>query len=740
MKKLLSLFLCICMCLTAFSALSFTAAAGPGYKVYVNGEAVSDSINVNGGTASVSYDSSTETLTLTLDNCMIGKTYSDGLNAYSVYVSTDAPHFKLELIGYNECASSLRIEDMYNYDNGTTLITSGPAKDGELTVRGRFSIEKGDLSVDACKLRLTGEQTNGSYAAYIRGNFTIGKPALKGGSTYDTPSFEVSTDRNIGLFIFGHLLINNGYNTFSGKNYGLVCSNWGDDSIFSVTGGHTDCSGSRAAVLILALKEGCTNLIDFAAGYGETSGNVLSKSAPFYDSIGYENAVYFSWLPNGSSEQLTVSSKPEENILDGTFTTNAAKSCSFGSMPSVFVTYDAGDYGQINGEQTVYQTYTSGQKIGVLPVPVNTTFKTGTFNNMYFEGWCVGDSYEPIDENFVVESGVILNAIWREGQGTPFTDVKGSSWFKEAANYCYTQNLISGTGDGTTFSPDMVCSRAMVVSILYRLSGEPYVWEGDNQFSDVKNSAWYAKGVIWAANNGIVSGIGGGKFAPDASITREQLASIMERYASFRGLCDPDAGVMLSGFPDSDKVSSWAGNGMAWAVGMGLISGKPNKTDGRNYLDPKGTATRAEFASILLRYLKATEGELTYYVGDQFRVTVPYLWQGNVVCETSDSTAFGMTISFYCKQEHELSGAGRLFGLVFDPDHEYLNLPHWQFFGSMLDSDYQIAYNVVFDLPTDVQFNVEPSSPLATEYFSMFEFKDAIQIESDWYTLSFGVG
>ncbi|MCQ2419367.1 MAG: S-layer homology domain-containing protein [Clostridia bacterium] len=740
MKKLLSLFLCICMCLTAFSALSFTAAAGPGYKIYVNGEAVSDSINVNGGTASVSYDSSTETLTLTLDNCMIGKTYSDGLNAYSVYVSTDAPHFKLELIGYNECASSLRIEDMYNYDNGTTLITSGPAKDGELTVCGRFSIEKGDLSVDACKLRLTGEQTNGSYAAYIRGNFTIGKPALKGGSTYDTPSFEVSTDRNIGLFIFGHLLINNGYNTFSGKNYGLVCSNWGDDSIFSVTGGHTDCSGSRAAVLILALKEGCTNLIDFAAGYGETSGNVLSKSAPFYDSIGYENAVYFSWLPNGSSEQLTVSSKPEENILDGTFTTNAAKSCSFGSMPSVFVTYDAGDYGQINGEQTVYQTYTSGQKIGVLPVPVNTTFKTGAFNNMYFEGWYVGDTYEGtlIDENYVLTSGIQLHALWMEGNGKSFKDVKDSSWYKEAANYCSIKGLISGTGDGSTFSPDMVCSRAMVVSILYRLSGEPYVWEGDNQFSDVKNSAWYAKGVIWAANNGIVSGIGGGKFAPDASITREQLASIMMRYASFRGLRDPDSHMMLIGFPDSDKISSWAGEGMSWAAGSGLISGKPNAADGRNYLDPQGTATRAEFASILLRYLKSTDGALTFYVNNLFRVSVPYLWQGNVVCETFSGTT-GDGISFYCKQENELSGAGRICGLVFDPDHEYLNLPHFEYFCAMMDSG-NIAYNAVFDLPTDVQCNEDPTSPLAAEYFSMFEMHKAIQVESDWYTLSFGVG
>lgn len=418
----------------------------------------------------------------------------------------------------------------------------------------------------------------------------------------------------------------------------------------------------------------------------------------------------------------------------------SALSFSADAEPSVpvFVTFNAGDYGLIAGEHSVYLTYPQGGKIGVLPIPVNETFKSGTFNNMYFEGWCVGDSYEPIDENFVVESGMELNAIWREGQGTPFKDVKDSSWFKEAANYCYGQGLISGTGDGTTFSPNMVCSRAMVVSILYRLSGSPTVWES-NPFSDVKNT-WYTDGIIWAASNSIVSGDGKGKFKPDDSITREQLASIMMRYADFRGLCDPDAGMMLIGFPDNAKISSWAGNGMAWAVGMGLISGKPNKTDGQNYLDPKGTATRAEFASILLRYIKATDGARTFYVGDLFRVTVPILWQGNVVCETSESTAFGKTISFYCKQEHELSGAGRLFGLVFDPGHEYFNLPHWEFFGSMLDSDMKIAYNVVLDLPTDVQCNEDPTSPLASEYFSMSQYKDAIQVYSDYYTLSFGVG
>ena len=178
--------------------------------------------------------------------------------------------------------------------------------------------------------------------------------------------------------------------------------------------------------------------------------------------------------------------------------------------------------------------------------------------------------------------------------GLPFTDVKAGDWFYEAVKYAYDNKLMDGTSS-TTFAPLMTTNRAMIVTILWRLEGSPVVNYAMN-FSDVESGVWYTEAVRWAAAEGIVKGYSDTVFAPDDTVTREQLATILYRYAEYKEY-DVSAKGDLTTFADGSTVSTWAADGMTWAVGAQLITGK----DGGK-LDPTGTATRAEVATMLMRF------------------------------------------------------------------------------------------------------------------------------------------
>ncbi|HIZ93655.1 MAG TPA: S-layer homology domain-containing protein, partial [Candidatus Flavonifractor avicola] len=178
--------------------------------------------------------------------------------------------------------------------------------------------------------------------------------------------------------------------------------------------------------------------------------------------------------------------------------------------------------------------------------------------------------------------------------GLPFTDVKADDWFYEAVKYAYDNKLMDGTSS-TTFAPLMTTNRAMIVTILWRQAGSPVVNYAMN-FSDVESGVWYTEAVRWAAAEGIVKGYSDTVFAPDDTVTREQLATILYRYAEYKEY-DVSAKGDLTTFADGSTVSTWAADGMTWAVGAQLITGK----DGGK-LDPTGTATRAEVATILMRF------------------------------------------------------------------------------------------------------------------------------------------
>ena len=177
----------------------------------------------------------------------------------------------------------------------------------------------------------------------------------------------------------------------------------------------------------------------------------------------------------------------------------------------------------------------------------------------------------------------------------PFTDVSTSDWFYSDVMFVYENGLFSGT-DSRSFSPNASMTRVMLVTVLYRLEGEP-AGTGSSSFSDVRSGSYYEKAVAWAAANGIVTGTGSTSFSPDAKVTREQLAAILYRYAQYKKL-DTDAGAKLDSFSDAGNVSGYASEALSWAVSEGLINGASGR------LMPKGDATRAQVAAILHRFVE----------------------------------------------------------------------------------------------------------------------------------------
>ena len=177
-----------------------------------------------------------------------------------------------------------------------------------------------------------------------------------------------------------------------------------------------------------------------------------------------------------------------------------------------------------------------------------------------------------------------------------YTDIP-TDWAKEGICFVIENGLMVGT-TSTTFAPKDTLTRAMLVTVLYRMAGSPAV-DAPSGFTDVADGQWYSDAIAWAAANGIVNGVGGNKFAPSEPVTREQLAAIFFRYAKAEA---PEADV-LSGYPDAESVSIYARDAMAWAVSTGLITGS-KEADG-TYLAPQGLAAREQAAAILMRYVKA---------------------------------------------------------------------------------------------------------------------------------------
>ena len=192
-------------------------------------------------------------------------------------------------------------------------------------------------------------------------------------------------------------------------------------------------------------------------------------------------------------------------------------------------------------------------------------------------------------------SKVTVKAAFAEiSEDLPFTDVAASAWYYDAVRFVYENDLMNGVTT-TTFGPNVTTSRAMLATILYRLEGEPSV--GSSDFTDVESGMYYTEAVTWASSKGIVTGYGDGTFLPNKAITREEMAAMLYRYASYKGYDVTDM-KDLGGYSDAGSVSSYAVEALQWATGEGLITDMGDGT-----LSPTGLASRAQIATILMRFL-----------------------------------------------------------------------------------------------------------------------------------------
>lgn len=213
-----------------------------------------------------------------------------------------------------------------------------------------------------------------------------------------------------------------------------------------------------------------------------------------------------------------------------------------------------------------------------------------------FEGWYADKGLTKKITSVKLDANTTVYAKWTETpvSSLPFGDVKSGDWFYNDVKYVYDKGMMAGTA-ADVFAPNATTTRAMIVTILYRLEGSPAV-TGTGAFVDVPAGQWYTDAVNWAAANQIVKGTSATTFAPNDSITREQMAAILYRYAQYKGY-DVTKKADLSGYSDNGQVSAYAKDALAWANAAKLINGVTNTT-----LAPQGNATRAQVSAILHRF------------------------------------------------------------------------------------------------------------------------------------------
>lgn len=215
-----------------------------------------------------------------------------------------------------------------------------------------------------------------------------------------------------------------------------------------------------------------------------------------------------------------------------------------------------------------------------------------------FLGWYSDSALKNAVTSITLNRNTTVYAKWDKQKTpsvkNPFTDVKPGDWFYDDVMFVYEKKLMMGTSS-TLFSPNEAATRAMLATILWRMEGSP-VPKSSAGYSDVPTGQWYSDAIAWATEKGIFEGYGNGTFGPNDPITREQLAAIFYRYASHKGY-DTSAVGSLEQFSDKDKASAWALDALKWAIGSGLMNGKGDT------LDPTGTATRAEIAAMLHRFV-----------------------------------------------------------------------------------------------------------------------------------------
>ena len=369
-----------------------------------------------------------------------------------------------------------------------------------------------------------------------------------------------------------------------------------------------------------------------------------------FDGNGGTPSVDSMTTTNRKLTSLPSASRSGSYSFDGWYTeksggTKITTATVFSAKTTVYAhwTYTGGGGGGYNPPVTYYTLRFEtggGSDIPSVREAYNTyidlTGYVPTWRGHTFIGWYSERSLTNKVSGVYLTKDMTVYASWRvdENPGTganPFTDVSEKDWFYGDVMFVYENGLMLGTSK-TLFSPHGTATRGMMATILWRMEGSPAP-KGKNSFTDVEAGKWYADAITWTAENGIFAGYGKDKFGPDDPITREQLAAIFYRYADYKGY-DLTVKGNLDKFKDADKITDYAKTAMQWAVGNGLVKGKSG-----NLLDPQGTATRAEIAAMLHRFIEKYElvqgkapGGLMGWI-DPKRLQIP---------KTGDSSVLGL--------------------------------------------------------------------------------------------------
>ena len=321
-----------------------------------------------------------------------------------------------------------------------------------------------------------------------------------------------------------------------------------------------------------------------------------SQSGPFTAIDGATGESYT--LTNSElGKYIRVVVTPTGDSYGGTLTATTsqpvARPYSPPANPNYKITIEDTEHGAVTAPTSAKQ----GTEVTLTPTP-DEGFDVGTVTVTDRFGDAVAVTENPDGTyTFTMPNGQVtveVTFVESQPEPLPFTDVAESDWFYDAVRYAYENGLMGGVGDNL-FAPNNPTTRAQLVTILYRLEGEPAV-TGQSPFTDVEADTWYTDAVTWAAEEGVVNGVSATQFAPGNNITREQLATILFRYAQAKGY-DVSPRADLSGFPDAGDILPYAQEAMAWAVAEGLLQGFEDDT-----LRPQGNATRAQIATILMRF------------------------------------------------------------------------------------------------------------------------------------------
>ena len=582
------------------------AKDGSDVSLTVNGGSLTASVNANIWFQFGSGVSGSGTPTVTVSNNAIVRANGGIANTSSTSIQYGTGNGENGGIVFDGSAGtvygSVTLQEDLTVENGQTLTIPDGAS---LTTNGKLTVDGGTLTGDVTGdviYKVTGVSLNTNSLTLEEGGTATLTATI-------TPSN--ATDQNVTWSSSPDNIVTIAPDTTDSKNATVTATGTGTTTITVTTadGGKTaTCEVTVTAATVPVT--GVTLSQTQASLYYNRTPNTLTLTATVAPANATNKAV--TWTSSNPSV-ATVENGVVTALACGTAVITAAAADGRGASasctvtvssylppanPNCRITVEATQGGAVTADPTAAK---AGTTVTLTPVP-DRGYQVGTVavTDRFGEAVAVTENADGTYV-FTMPNGQVTVTVTFEQAPLPFHDVTEGDWFYDAVRYAYENGLMDGVGDNL-FAPNSETTRAQLVTILYRLAGEPEPG-GDSGFADVAAGTWYTDAVAWAAENGIVNGVSDTEFAPGEDITREQLAAILYRYAAYQGYGVSQRADLL-GFGDAESISGYAQEALSWAHAQGLVLGFEDGS-----LRPQGTASRAQIAAVLMRFLAAVSAE-----------------------------------------------------------------------------------------------------------------------------------